>query len=187
MTTLEEIYERTEEKMGKAVEATQKELSILRTGRPNPSVLDRVLVDYYGTPTPVRQMANVSVVEGTTILIQPYDKGQLGDIDKAISKSELGLTPANDGSVIRIVVPPLSEERRKEIVKLVKKYGEDGKVAIRNVRRDAATDIQKLEKASELSEDEARSAMDDLQKMTDKQTKAVDELVSNKEQELMTV
>ncbi|MBY0405094.1 MAG: ribosome recycling factor, partial [Cyanobacteria bacterium] len=137
MVTAEEIHAQAEDKMKKALVATQSEMGSIRTGRANPLVLDRVSVDYYGTPTPVRQVANVSVQDGTTIVIQPYDRGQLSEIEKAIAKSDLGLTPNNDGAVLRLIIPPLTQDRRKELVKTVKKYGEEGKIAIRNIRRDA--------------------------------------------------
>lgn len=186
-TTPEDILKRTREKMDRAVAATQTELNTLRTGRANPGMLDRVMVDYYGTPTPVRQMANVSVQEGTTLVIQPYDKTMLAEIEKAIAKSDLGLTPGNDGATLRIMVPPLSEERRRELVKVGKKLGEDGKVAVRNIRRDATDDLTKLKKDGDISEDEWRGEQDKVQKLTDSHTRRIDELVAEKEKEVMTV
>ena len=186
-TTPDEVYAKTEEKMKKAIAAVQHEMGGIRTGRANPLILDRVVVDYYGTPTPVRQMANVTVQEGQTLVIQPYDKSSLSDIEKAISKSDLNLPPNNDGVVIRLSIPPLTEERRKEMVKNVKKFGEDGKVAIRNIRRDATSEIDKLKKDLNLSEDEVKGRHDDIQKLTDRYTKEVDQLVVSKEKEVMEI
>ena len=185
--TPDEIILHADERMKKAIGATQNEMATLRSGRANPGMLDRVLVDYYGTPTPVRQMANVSVNEGTTLVIQPYDKTSLPEIEKAIAKSELGLNPNSDGDVIRISVPALSTERRKEICKMVSKMGEEGKVAIRNVRRDGMDELKKLEKAEGISEDEIRSYQDDIQKKTDAAVKEVEQLVTAKEAEVMEV
>jgi ribosome recycling factor len=156
MVTAQDIHQETEERMKKAIGATQSEMSKVRTGRANPSLLDRVLVDYYGNPSPLNQVANISVQEGTTLVIQPYDKGQISAIEKAITKADLGIAPSSDGSVVRLTVPPLSEERRKEMVKLVKKFGEEGKVAIRNIRRDATDNLDKLKKEHKLSEDDFR-------------------------------
>jgi ribosome recycling factor len=187
MSTPDTILKSAKEKMQKAIASVQHELGTLRTGRPNPGLLDRILVDYYGTPTPVRQMANVSVTDGTTLLIQPYEKTQLSEIEKAISKSDLGLTPGNDGSVLRIIIPPLSQERRKELAKLASKMGEDGKIAIRNVRRDAVDEANKLKKDGDISEDEARGLTEQIQKVTDQHVKQVDELISEKEKEILTV
>lgn len=187
MALADDILATTEEKMKKAVAAVQNEMSSVRTGRANPLILDRVMVDYYGVPTAVRQMANVSVQEGQTLVIQAYDKGTLGDIERAIAKSDINLPVNNDGSVLRLNVPPLTEQRRKELARLVKKMGEDGKVAIRNVRRDAGSDIDKLKKSENLSEDEIKQRQDAIQKLTDKYTKLLDELVSQKEKEVMEV
>ncbi len=185
--TPDELHAKTEEKMKKAIAAVAHEMGAIRTGRANPLLLDRVTVDYYGTPTPVRQMANVSVQDGNTLVIQPYDKGMLGEIEKAISKSDLNLPPNNDGSVIRLSIPPLTEERRKEMVKLVKKIGEEGKVAIRNVRRDGTSELDKIKKADNLPEDEVKQRQDDIQKLTDRYTKEIDQLVAGKEKEVMEV
>ncbi len=183
----EEIHSQAEDKMKKALASVQHEMGAVRTGRANPLILDRVSVDYYGTPTPVRQMANVSVQEGQTLVIQPYDKASLGEIEKAISKSDINLPVNNDGSVLRLNVPQLNEERRKELVKLVKKIGEEGKVAIRNVRRDATSDIEKLKKSENLSEDEVKTRQDRIQKLTDKYTAQLDQMVGDKEKEVMEV
>ena len=184
MLTAEEIQLDCEERMQKAIGSVQNELATIRTGRANPQILDRVLVDYYGTPTPVRQMANISVQEGTTLVIQPYDKTQLAEIEKSIAKSELGLNPNSDGDVIRISIPPLTEERRKEIAKLVKKIGEEGKVAVRNVRRDCSDD---LKKSDDLTEDQLRGELEDIQTLTDKYVAQIDTVVKEKETEVLTV
>lgn len=186
-TTPDEIKAKSQEKMAKAIAATQNELNTVRTGRPNAGLLDRIHVDYYGTPTPVKQMANVSVVEGTTLVIQPYDMSMLNEIEKAIAKSDLGLNPNSDGKIIRIVFPPLSEERRKEMVKVTKKMGEDGKVAIRNIRREATDELARLKKEASLSEDEVHGEQENIQKLTDRFIKDVDTLVADKEKELMQV
>lgn len=173
--------------MKKAIASVQHEMGAIRTGRANPLILDRVSVDYYGTPTPVRQMANVSVQEGQTLVIQPYDKGTLRDIEQAISKSDVNLPVNNDGTVLRINIPPLSEERRKEMVKMVKKMGEDGKVAIRNIRRDATAELDKLKKTENLPEDEVKDRQDGIQKLTDRYIGQLDKLVADKEKEVMEV
>ena len=183
----DEIFAKTEEKMQKAVGATKHEMGAIRTGRANPLLLDRVTVDYYGTATSVRQMANVSVQDGQTIVVQPYDKGQLSEIEKAISKSDINLPVNNDGAILRLNVPPLSEERRKELVKVVKKLGEEGKVAIRNIRRDATSDVEKLKKTDNLSEDDIKAGQDKIQKLTDRYTTQLDQLVAEKEKEVMEV
>lgn len=182
-----EVIQQTEEKMKKAVAAFRRELSTLRAGRANPSLLDRVTVDYYGAPTPLNQMAGISVPEARLLLIQPYDKSVIGDIEKAILKAELGLTPSNDGDVIRISIPALTEERRKELVKLVKKYAEEGKVAVRNIRRDSNDELKKLEKGGEMTEDDLRHYSDEVQKLTDKKVAEVDSIASEKEKEIMEV
>lgn len=183
----DEVRSKAEDKMKKAIASVQHEMGAIRTGRANPLILDRVSVDYYGTPTPVRQMANVTVSEGQTLVIQPYDKALMGEIERAIAKSDLNLPPNNDGSVIRLTIPALTEERRKEMVKVVKKLGEDGKVAIRNIRRDATQDIEKLKKAENMPEDEVKSRQDDIQKLTDRYIDSLERLVSEKEKEVMSV
>jgi ribosome recycling factor len=183
----EEIHSLAEEKMKKALASVQHEMGAIRTGRANPLILDRVSVDYYGTPTPVRQMANVSVQEGQTLVVQPYDKSSLGEIEKAISKSDINLPVNNDGTVLRLNVPPLNEERRRELVKMVKKIGEEGKVAIRNIRRDATGDVEKLKKSENMSEDEVKLRQDKIQKLTDRYTAQLDQMVGDKEKEVMEV
>ncbi|WP_009545246.1 ribosome recycling factor [Crocosphaera subtropica] len=175
------------ENMQKSVEATQRSFNTIRTGRANASILDRVTVEYYGTETPLYQLANISTPDATTIMIQPYDKGSMGQIEKAIQMSDVGLTPNNDGQVIRLNIPPLTEERRKDLVKLASKMAEEGKVAIRNIRRDAIDDVRKQEKNSDISEDESRGLQDDIQKVTDQFTDKIDELLAAKEKDIMTV
>ena len=175
-----------EEKMTKTMANLDGELGAIRAGRANPNVLNRIVVDYYGTPTPIQQVANVSVPEARMIQIQPWDKSMIKAITKAIQTSDLGINPNNDGSVIRLVFPELTEERRKELVKDVKKKGEAAKVAIRNIRRDGNDSLKKL-KGTEVSEDEIKDMEDDLQKMTDKFVKEVDKAVEVKSKEVMTV
>jgi ribosome recycling factor len=173
--------------MQKTVEATQRAFNTIRTGRANASLLDKVTVEYYGTPTPLKSLANISTPDATTILIQPYDRSSLNLIEKAISMSDVGLTPSNDGSVIRLNIPPLTSDRRKELVKIAAKYAEEGRVGIRNIRRDALETIRKMEKNSEVSEDEARDQQDKLQKLTDKYTAKINELLAEKEKDITTV
>ena len=182
-----DIMKNTEEQMKKSVESTRKELQSIRTGRANPAILDKVMVNYYGAPTPLKQLANISTPDGKCLVIQPYDKNALKDIEIGINKSDLGMTPNNDGNVIRIVIPTLTEERRKELVKVIKQFAENGKVGIRNSRRDGLEAIKKLEKEKQVSEDESRKQQDQLQKLTDKYSKEIDELTSNKEKEVMSV
>ncbi len=176
-----------EQSMQKAVEATQRAFNTIRTGRANASLLDKVMVEYYGADTPLKSLAGISTPDASTLMIQPYDKGSLGSIEKAISMSDVGLTPNNDGNVIRLNIPPLTAERRQEFVKLAGKYAEEGKVSIRNVRRDAIDDVRKQEKNSDISEDESRSLQDDIQKLTDKYTDKIDKLLVEKEKDITTV
>ena len=182
-----DVLKSVEEQMKKAVGLTQKELQAIRTGRANPGLLDRVVVDYYGAPTPLKQVANISTPDGKCLVVQPYDKSSLKDIEIAINKSDIGMTPNNDGNVIRIVIPALTEERRKELVKLIKKIAEDGKVSVRNARRDGLELIKKIEKEKQISEDDSRKQQDQLQKLTDKYSKEIDDLVVSKEKEVMSV
>ena len=182
-----DVLKSAEEHMKKAISNTQKELQGIRTGRANSALLDRVVVDYYGASTPLKQLANISTPDGKCLVVQPYDKNALKDIEVGINKSDLGMTPNNDGSVIRIVVPVLTEERRKELLKVIKKFAEEGKVAIRNSRRDGLEAIKKLEKDKQVSEDESRKEQEHLQKLTDKYTKEVDDLTLTKEKEIMSV
>ncbi|GFN31861.1 ribosome recycling factor [Paenibacillus xylaniclasticus] len=180
------IKKDAEERMEKAIGALRRDLSTLRAGRATPALLDRIQVEYYGAMTPVNQLANINTPDSRTLLLQPWDKSSVSSIEKAIMKSDLGLTPSNDGSTIRLSIPPLTEERRSELVKLTKKYGEEAKVAIRNIRRDANDDIKKLEKTS-ISEDESRRHQDDIQKMTDRFVAEVEKVLSAKEKEIMEV
>ncbi|PLR87439.1 MULTISPECIES: ribosome recycling factor [Bacillus] len=182
-----QLISNTKEKMTKAIQAYTRELASIRAGRANASLLDKITVDYYGAPTPVNQLAGISVPEARVLVIQPYDKTVLGGIEKAIQKSDLGLNPTNDGSLIRITIPQLTEERRKELVKLVKKESEEAKVAVRNIRRDANDDLKKLEKNGEITEDDLRGYGDDIQKLTDEYISKVDQITKDKEKEIMEV
>ncbi len=176
-----------ESHMQKAVEATQRSFNTIRTGRANAAILDRVMVEYYGTPTPLKSLAGISTPDSTTITIQPYDRGSMNLIEKAILTSDIGITPSNDGSVIRLNIPPLTSDRRKELVKQAAKMAEEGKVSIRNIRRDAIDSVRKQEKASEISEDESRDLQDNIQKLTDKYISKVDQILSEKETDIMTI
>ncbi|MBN3941411.1 MULTISPECIES: ribosome recycling factor [unclassified Nostoc] len=176
-----------ESTMQKTVEATQRAFNSIRTGRANASLLDKVLVDYYGSPTSLKSLANISTPDATTILIQPYERNTLNIVEKAISLSDVGLTPSNDGSVIRLNIPPLTSERRKEFVKMASKYAEEGRVAIRNIRRDAIDAIRKQEKASEISKDESKDQQDNLQKLTNEYNAKIDALLAEKEKDITTV
>ena len=184
---MEEKIKVYEEKMNKSYDALQNEYSSIRAGRANPYVLDKLRVDYYGSPTPLQQVGNISVPEPRMLLIQPWDKSLLKPIEKAILTSDLGINPNNDGSAIRLIFPELTEERRKDLAKDVKKKGENAKVAIRNIRRDANETIKKMEKAGEISEDDQEAAEDKIQKLTDKMIAKIDKAVEAKTQEIMTV
>ena len=179
-------YKEIEEKMNKTLDALYREFGTIRAGKASPSVLDRVTVDYYGAATPIQQLATISTPDPRTLMIQPWDKSTLKLINKAIQASDVGINPTDDGSVIRLVFPELTEERRKELVKDVKKKGEAAKVAIRNIRRDGIDSVKKL-KGSDVSEDEMKDMEDDLQKLTDKYVKEVDKAVEAKSKEVMTV
>ena len=176
-----------DEKMQKTIDHLESEFGAIRAGRANPHVLDKVKVDYYGSPTPIQQVGNLSVPEPRIIVIQPWEKSLLKEIEKAIQMSDIGINPTNDGSVIRLVFPELTEERRKELVKDVKKKGEADKVAIRNIRRDGNDAFKKLSKTDDVSEDEIKQLEDELQKLTDKYVKKVDEMVEAKSKEILTV
>lgn len=182
-----QVISNTKEKMDKCIQAYSRELASIRAGRASASLLDRLTVDYYGAPTPINQMASISVPEARMLVIQPYDKSILGDIEKSILKSDLGLNPVNDGSIIRLSVPALTEERRRDLVKQVKKEAEEAKIAIRNVRRDGNDDLKKLEKNGEITEDALRGYSDDVQKMTDEHIAKVDQMAKDKEKEIMEV
>ena len=176
-----------ESTMQKTVEATQRSFNTIRTGRANSSLLDKIMVKYYDVDTPLKSLANIGTPDATSITIQPYDQSSLGNIEKAISMSDVGLTPNNDGSIIRLNIPPLTEERRKEFVKLASKYAEEGRVGIRNIRRDALDTVKKEEKAAEISEDESRDLQDEVQKLTNKYTSKIDDLFGEKEKEITTI
>jgi len=182
-----QVIDQATDRMSKAIDAFSRALAAIRAGRANASLLDRISVDYYGAPTPLNQMAGISVPEARLLVIQPYDKTILGDIEKAILKSDLGITPTNDGSVIRLTIPALTEERRKDLVKVVKKEAEEAKVAVRNIRRDVNDDFKKAEKAGEITEDDLRGYSDDVQKLTDDHIKEIDELAAVKEKEILSV
>lgn len=184
---MKEVLNKAEEKMNKTVNALKNEFASIRAGRANPSVLDKVLVDYYGTLTPVNQMAAVSVSEARVLVIQPWDKSLIKAIEKAIQASDIGINPSNDGNVIRLTFPQLTEDRRKEIVKDLKKYGEEAKVAIRSARRDANDKLKAKKKNSELTEDDLKNGEDKTQKLTDKFTKIIDEVVAEKEKEVLSI
>ena len=181
------VFETAKTKMGKTINALQSEYGAIRAGRANPQILDRVQVDYYGTPTPINQLASVSVAEARVLTIQPWDASTLNAIEKAIQTSDLGINPQNDGRIIRLNFPQLTEERRKELVKQIRKYAEGGKVAVRNIRRDAMDNFKKQEKKSEITEDEMKQVEKDLQKLTDDSCKKLDELLAKKEKELLAV
>jgi len=182
---IDDIYQDTKESMGKTVEALKRELQRIRTGRASLSVLDGIKVDYYGTPTPLNQMATLAVPESRQITIQPWDASVIKNIEKAILKSDLGLTPSNDGKILRISIPPLTEERRKELVKVVHKICEDHKVTARNLRRDSNDLLKSLKKDGDISEDEAFRSQDEVQKITDEHIKHIDECYSEKEKEIL--
>ncbi|WP_108305825.1 ribosome recycling factor [Metalysinibacillus jejuensis] len=181
------ILTEAKDKMEKSISSYTRELASIRAGRANASLLDRIEVEYYGAPTPLNQMAGISVPEARLLVIQPYDKTVLGEIEKAILRSDLGITPTNDGSVIRIMIPALTEERRKELVKLVGKEAENAKIAVRNVRRDANDDLKKSEKASDITEDELHSLTEDVQKLTDSYIAKIDDIAKEKEKEILEV
>ena len=173
--------------MHKSVAATQRNFATIRTGRANPSLLDRINVEYYGTETPLKSLATISTPDSQTIAIQPFDNGSMGLIEKAIATSDLGLTPNNDGKIIRINVPPLTEERRKEFCKLAAKYAEEGKVALRNIRRDAIDKVKKLEKDAELSKDQSHDEQDGIQKLTDTFITEIEKYLAEKEADILKV
>jgi ribosome recycling factor len=176
-----------EEFMQKSIDATQRSFNTIRTGRASSSLLDKILVEYYGTPTPLKQMANISTPDATTIQIQPYDRSTMNMIEKAISLSDIGLTPNNDGTAIRLNIPPLTSDRRKELVKLAARYAEDGKVAVRNIRRDAIDTVKKGEKDKTIPEDDSRDLQDKIQKLTDKYIARVETVLAEKEKDILTV
>ena len=184
---IKDILADAEDRMQKSVEFFRKDLASVRAGRANPAILDKLVVDYYGAATPINQMGTISAPEPRLLTIMPWDKSALGAIEKAILKSDLGLNPNNDGNIIRLAIPQLTEERRGQLVKSTRKKGEECKVSVRNIRRDVADKIKAEEKAKSCSEDEAKDANDELQKVTDKYVKEVDKVLENKEKEIMEV
>ena len=181
------LTEEVKNNMQKSVDSTQQSLNTIRTGRANISLLDKIQVEYYGVDTPLKSLANISTPDATTIMIQPFDMSSLSDLERAISMSDLGLTPNNDGKIIRLNIPPLTAERRQEFVKLAGKYSEEGKVAIRNIRRDVIDKVRKQEKNSDISEDESRDLQDEIQKITNKYTAKIDDIFKAKEKELTSM
>ena len=184
---IKELLQQAEERMNKSIEALKHEFASIRTGRASVALLDKVMVDYYGSPSPINQVANISVPEPRMIVIAPWDKTMIGAIEKAILTSDLGLNPNNDGEAIRLAIPQLTEERRKELVKVVSKKAEDAKVAVRNIRRDANDAIKKEEKAKTITEDVSKDGQEQVQKLTDKKIKLIDELRDTKEKDVMSV
>ncbi|WP_027390407.1 ribosome recycling factor [Chrysiogenes arsenatis] len=184
---VQDIYTEMNDKMTKAVEATKKEFTTLRTGRASTNILDSVRVNYYGNPSPLSQIGTVTVSDATTLLITPWESNIIAEVEKAIMAANLGLTPGNDGKTIRLSVPPLTEERRKDLAKQVKKFAEEGKVAIRNIRRHGNDLVKELEKDKTIAEDQAKKAQDEIQKITDGYSKKIDDLAKAKELELMKV
>jgi ribosome recycling factor len=182
---IQDLLQDARDRMGKSIEATRHELATVRTGRASPHLLDRVQVDYYGASTPLKQLANVAATEARLLTITPYDKSAIKQIEKAILESDLGLTPSNDGNLIRLTIPELTEERRKELVKVVHGLAEEGRVAVRNIRRDCMHDLRELRKEGEVGEDEERRAEGELQKHTDARVTEIDELLKGKEEEIL--
>ena len=184
---MKELLALTEEKMDKSLNALDREFKAVRAGRANPAILDKILVDYYGTPTPIQQMAAVSVPEGRTLQIQPWDVSTLRDIEKAIQTADIGINPQNDGKIIRLFFPPLTEERRRDLVKDIKKFGEDTKVAVRSIRRDAIEKLKAMKKNNEITEDDQSNGEKKIQNLTDKFCKEADDLTQAKEKEIMEI
>jgi ribosome recycling factor len=187
MAAIEEFLTDAKRRMDRSIEATHQEFNSIRTGRASPALLDRVLIDYYGTPTPLKSLASIGAPEPRLLTVQPFDPGSMKAIERAIQESDLGLTPSNDGKVVRLPIPALTEERRKELVKVVRRVAEDGKVAIRNVRRDVLQHLRDLVVNGEVGDDEERRAEQQVQKVTDEHTKSIDELLKAKEAEIMEV
>ena len=184
---MKEILDNTNERMGKCINALESELGTIRAGRANPTVLDKITVDYYGAPTPINQMASVSVSEARILVVQPYDASQLKPIEKAIQASDLGINPTNDGRVLRITFPQLTEDRRKELCKQVSKICEESKVAVRNVRRDSMDKVKAKKKSNEITEDEVKDIEKDIQKLTDKFIEQIDKIGEDKDKEIMAI
>jgi ribosome recycling factor len=187
MATIEELVNDAQRRMDRSIESTRNEFNTVRTGRASAALLDRIAIDYYGTPTPLKQLATINVPEPRMLTIQPFDPSSIRQIEKAILESDLGLTPSNDGKLIRLPMPQPNEERRKELVKVVRKLAEEGRVAVRNVRRDAMRHLEELVRNGDVGDDEERRAEDRVQKLTDEHTKSIDELLKHKEAEIMEV
>ena len=187
MAAIEDFLADATRRMDKSIESTRQEFNTVRTGRASAGLLDRIDVDYYGTKTPLKQLATIGVPEPRMLTIQPFDPSSIRNIEKSVMESDLGLTPSNDGKLIRLPIPQLTEERRKELVKVVRRYAEDGKVAIRNVRRDVMRHLEELVRNGEVGDDEERRAENQVQKLTDEHTKTIDELLKHKEAEIMEV
>ena len=187
MAAIEEFLVDATRRMDKSIESTRHEFNSVRTGRASAALLDRIVIDYYGTPTPLKNLATIGTPEARLLTVQPFDPTSLKSIEKAIQESDLGLQPSNDGKLIRLPIPPLTEERRKELVKVVRRYAEDGKVAIRNVRRDVMRHLEELVRKGDVGDDEERRAENQVQKLTDELTKSIDDLLKHKEAEIMEV
>jgi ribosome recycling factor len=187
MAAIEEFVADATRRMDKSIESTRHEFNSVRTGRASAALLDRIVIDYYGTPTPLKNLATIGTPEARLLTVQPFDPTSLKAIEKAIQESDLGLQPSNDGKLIRLPIPPLTEERRKELVRVVRRYAEDGKVAIRNVRRDVMRHLEELVRNGDVGDDEERRAENQVQKLTDEHTKSIDELLKHKEAEIMEV
>ena len=187
MAAIEDFLADAKRRMDKSIEATHHEFNSIRTGRASPALLDRVTIDYYGTPTPLKSLASISAPEARLLVVQPFDPGAIKNIERAVQESDLGLTPSNDGKVVRLPIPALTEERRKDLVKVVRRVAEDGKVAIRNVRRDVMHGLKELVVNGEVGDDEERRAEQQVQKITDEHTKSIDGLLKTKEAEIMEV
>jgi ribosome recycling factor len=187
MAAIEDFLADATRRMDRSIESTRQEFNGVRTGRASAALLDRITIDYYGTPTPLKNLATIGVPEARLLTVQPFDPTSLKSIEKAIQESDLGLQPSNDGKLIRLPIPPLTEERRKELVKVVRRYAEDGKVAIRNVRRDVMRHLEELVRNGDVGDDEERRAENQVQKLTDQHTKTIDDLLKHKEAEIMEV
>ncbi len=185
--TIEAVLAEAERKMGQSIEAMRRDISTLRTGRATPALIEDLMVDYYGSPTPLKQIASISAPDARAIMVQPWDRQSLRDIERSLTQSEMGFNPSNDGNVITVPIPPLTQERRQEMVRLLKRKAEDSKVAVRNVRREGVDSLRKMEREKSISQDENRRSQDTLQKTTDTHVKAIDDVAATKEAEIMEV
>ena len=185
--TIEAVLAEAERKMGQSIEAMRRDISTLRTGRAAPALIEDLMVDYYGSPTPLKQIASISAPDARAIMVQPWDRQALRDIERSLTQPEMGFNPSNDGNVITVPIPPLTQERRREMVRLLKRKAEDSKVAVRNVRREGVDSLRKMERDKSISQDENRRSQDSLQKTTDAHVKAIDEVAATKEAEIMEV